>query len=45
MCDGACQGTFAQKLETCEDCGFFKKVVAEEYPDHIPTSELLKRLK
>jgi len=45
MCGGAPQGTFAQKLENCEQCGFFKQVVAEEYPDHVPTSELQKRLK
>jgi hypothetical protein len=44
MCKGKPQGTFAQKLESCEECGFFKSVVAEEYPDHISTEELLKKL-
>jgi hypothetical protein len=44
MCRGRAQGTYAQKLETCEQCGFFKEVVAEEYPDHISTEELLDRI-
>lgn len=45
MCGGKPQGTFAQKLDSCEQCGFFKQVVAEEYPDHVPTSELLELTK
>jgi hypothetical protein len=44
MCGCKPQGTFAQKLETCEECGFFKEVVAEEFPDSVPTEELLRRL-
>jgi hypothetical protein len=45
MCRGTPQGTYAQKLENCEECGFFKQVVAEEYPEHLSTEELLKKLK
>ncbi|MDH4139684.1 MAG: hypothetical protein OEV43_03850 [Coriobacteriia bacterium] len=45
MCGGKPQGTFAQKLPSCEECGFFKQTVAEEYPNHVPTCELLDKLK
>ena len=32
FCDGGIQGTFAQKLQTCIECDFFKKVQEEEGP-------------
>ena len=45
MCGGVVQGTYALKTDSCERCGFFKGVVAEEYPDHLLTEELLAKLK
>jgi hypothetical protein len=45
LCQGTVQGTFAKKLAACEECGFFKRVIAEEYPDNLSTAELIDKLK
>ena len=45
VCGGGIQGTHAQKIGKCEKCGFVKKVVAEEYPNHTSTEDLLKKLR
>jgi hypothetical protein len=44
MCEGEAQGTFATKLEGCNECGFRQQVVREEYPDAVSTEDLLDLL-
>ena len=43
-CDGAVQGTFAQKYRNCFICDFHLKVSQEEGPDRMETSSLLLAL-
>ena len=44
-CNGAVQGKFAQKYNTCSNCDFYQKVLAEEGPKFEITLRLMKRLK
>ena len=44
MCQGDVQGTFAGKLEGCNECGFRQRVVREEYPNAVSTEDLLDLL-
>jgi hypothetical protein len=43
-CQGKIQGVFAQKLGTCADCDFYKRVKIKEGSDFLPSSVLLHRL-
>jgi hypothetical protein len=40
LCGGKPQGTFAQKIETCEMCDFFRKVKSEEKDSFMSTNPL-----
>jgi len=45
MCDGKVQGTFATKISTCQDCGFYKKVSEEEKENLMTVGEILPKFK
>ncbi len=40
LCGGKPQGTFAQKIETCEMCDFFRKVKDEEEGSFMTVNQL-----
>jgi hypothetical protein len=40
LCGGKPQGTFAQKIETCEMCDFFLKVKSEEQDSFMSASSM-----
>lgn len=45
LCQGATQGTFAQKFKSCEACDFYQLVRREEGPNFVYSVLLMKRLK
>jgi hypothetical protein len=40
LCQGEVQGTFAQKLHACQECAFYRRVVAEEGVNFVFTARL-----
>ena len=44
-CNGAVQGKFATKYNTCSNCDFYQKVLEEEGPKFEITLQLMKRFK
>jgi len=45
FCDGAVQGTFAQKYRDCTKCKFYRQVMREEGVGYQSSLVLLKKLK
>jgi len=45
FCEGEVQGTFAQKLQDCSLCDFFRSVRKEEGSDYEISLVLLKKIK
>lgn len=45
LCGGKVQGTYAQKMATCEDCAFYGRVKDEEGGDFVMTPVLLRILR
>jgi hypothetical protein len=43
-CGGKPQGVFAQKIDSCQNCEFYLKVMDEEYPTYMSTKKILARL-
>ena len=43
-CGGKSQGTFAQKIDTCQKCYFYLKVMEEEYPHYSSTKNIAPML-
>lgn len=44
FCKGAVQATFAKKFRDCIQCSFYKRVLAEEGKDFVPSLEILERI-
>lgn len=45
FCGGKVQGVFAKKYESCKDCDFYKKVLAEEGMKFVFTINLMNMLR
>jgi len=44
QCGGKVQGTFAQKIDDCQNCPFYGRVMDEEYPKYVSTRKILALL-
>lgn len=44
FCQGKVQGAFAQKISTCNDCDFYKKVQTENYTNFEISISLLQKV-
>jgi hypothetical protein len=40
-CGGKPQGTFAQKIESCQACELYLKIMDEEYPHYVSTKNIM----
>jgi hypothetical protein len=43
-CGGKPRGAFAQKIESCQKCEFYSKVMDEEYPNYVSTKNIMPML-